>query len=366
MTGMELAKTERRPTDVDWPTLLAPYRQPATWRSLFQLFNTAIPFAAVWLIMLWSLQVSYWLTLVLAVPAALLTARLFMFQHDCGHGSFFRSRRLNNLVGSIIGVVTLVPYAYWRTTHAIHHAGSGNLDQRGFGDVDTLTVREYLALPRAKRLRYRLYRNPFVLFVVGPIWQFVLKHRFPHDLPRAWRREWESIHRNNLALLGVLAFMGLTIGFKNFALVQAPITVMTGSLGVFLFYVQHQYEDTYWRHRDAWNYFEAGLEGSSHLVLPKTLQWFTANIGLHHVHHLSSQIPNYQLQRCLDENPELQGVTRLTIRESFRTLGMTLWDEDERQLVGFGDLPRIRERIARRGEDAGTPEALRSLPPGWR
>ena len=362
----DVTDATRLSPDTDWQAILAPYEGPSTWRSVFQLVNTAVPFVLLWGAMLLSLQIGYWLTLLLAVPAAMLLTRLFMFQHDCGHGAFFKSRRTANLVGGTIGVVTLVPYAYWRKTHAVHHATSGNLDLRGFGDIVTLTVREYLGLPRMKRNRYRLYRNPLVMLLIGPVYQFLFKHRLPLDLPRNWRREWASIHRTNLALLIVVSVMCLTVGFKNFLLLQLPITLIAGSLGVFLFYVQHQYADTCWRYRENWDYWEAGLEGSSHLVLPKVLQWFTGNIGIHHVHHLSSQIPNYRLQRCLDENPALQNVTRLTIRESLKTLGMTLWDEDERRLVGFRELPAIRRRLAEQGEEPVEATRPEVVPRTWR
>ncbi len=194
------------------------------------------------------------------------------------------------------------PYGYWRKTHAIHHATSGNLDTRGFGDIDTLTVREYLSRPWIKRVLYRLYRHPAVLLLIGPTYQFVIKHRFPLDTPRAWKREWASVHWTNAGLVAVLAVMWFTIGLDRFLLVQLPITLIAGSMGVFLFYVQHQYEDTYWRYRETWDYYAAGLEGASHFRLPAVLQWFTANIGLHHIHHLCSRIPNYHLQQCYDEN----------------------------------------------------------------
>jgi omega-6 fatty acid desaturase (delta-12 desaturase) len=354
------------PSETDWHALVAPYKDPVAWRSWLQLGTTAVPLAVLWVGMLWSLRVGYWLTLLGAVPAALLIVRLFMFQHDCGHGAFFRSRRLNGLVGSILGVITLVPYAYWRKTHAIHHAGSGNLDHRGFGDIDTLTLREYLALSRGKRFLYRLYRNPLVLLLVGPAYQFIVKHRLPLDTPRAWRREWASVHRTNLALVGLLILVSLTIGMGRFLLVQLPITLIAGSIGVYLFYVQHQYEDTYWRYRESWNYYEAGLEGSSHLVLPRVLQWFTANIGLHHIHHLCSQIPNYRLQRCYDENPVLHGVTRLTLRESVKTLGMTLWDEDERRLIGFRDVAARRRRLEAQSAVPLQPTRPEAVPRSWR
>ena len=331
---------------MDWNALLAPYRQPVAWKSVFQLTSTAVLLGALWLAMLWSLEVGYWLTLVLAAPAALMVVRLFMLQHDCGHGSFFRSRRANNVVGSALGVVTLVPYAYWRRTHSLHHAGSGNLDARGFGDIDTLTVREYLSRTPTQRLLYRLYRHPIVLLLVGPTWQFVLKHRLPLDIPRSWKREAIGVQLSNLGLAALVATLWMTLGLQKFLLVQLPITLLAGSIGVYLFYVQHQFEDTYWRYRDDWDYFAAGLQGSSHLVMPKPLQWATASIGLHHIHHVASRIPNYHLQRCYDSHPELRQVTKLTLRDSVRTLRLTLWDEDERRLIAFRELPAARRRLA--------------------
>ena len=355
-------------TSPDWTAMLAPYRRPVAWRAAFQLANTIVPLALIWGAMLWSLRVSYWITLALAVPAALLLVRAFILQHDCGHGAFFRSQRLNDAIGSVLGVVTLVPYEYWRKTHAMHHATSGNLDSRSFGDIDTLTVREYLSRPALKRVLYRLYRHPLVLLLLGPTYQFVVKHRFPTDAPRNWRREWASVHWSNAGLVALVALMWLTVGLERFLLVQLPITLLAGSIGVYLFYVQHQYEDTYWRYREAWNYHAAGLEGASHLVMPKPLQWFTGNIGLHHIHHLSSRIPNYHLQRCYDENPPLHRVTRLTLLQSVKTLGLTLWDEDERKLVGFRDLPRVRRRLEHGLAEGATVQATKPevVPKPWR
>ena len=335
------------PAGAEWNAVLAPYRHSVAWKSIFQLVTTVLLLATFWLAMYWSLSVSYWFTLVLAVPAAAMTMRLFMLQHDCGHGSFFRSGRANDLVGGVLGVVTLVPYAYWRRTHAIHHATSGNLDVRGLGDIDTLTAREYLSRSPWKRFLYRLYRHPLVLLVVGPVWQFGLKHRLPMDVPRTWTSELIGVQVTNLGLAGLVALMWYLVGLKAFLLIQIPISLIAGSLGVYLFYVQHQYEDTYWRYREAWNYYTAGLEGASHLKMPKLLQWATASIGLHHIHHVASKIPNYNLQRAYDAIPALRRVTILTLPASVKTLRLTIWDEDAKVLVRFRDLRAIKDRLAR-------------------
>jgi omega-6 fatty acid desaturase (delta-12 desaturase) len=323
------------PTARTWSEILEPYKVTHLGKSLWQLGSTAVLFVVTWWLMLQSLEVSYWLTLLLALPAAGLVTRLFIIQHDCGHGCFFRSPRANHVVGFLLGVVSLTPYQYWRRTHAIHHASSGDLDRRDFGEIETLTVREYLARSPWDRFRYRLYRNFFVLLVVGPFYQFVLKHRLPLDAPREWKREWRGVMATNLALAAVVVTLGLTVGFGRFALVHGPIVVLSGALGVWLFYVQHQFEDTYWENHPEWDFHRAGAEGSSFLDLPRVLHWFTGNIGYHHVHHLSSRIPNYSLRRCMEENPELQAVTRLTLRKSFQCARLKLWDEENRRLVGF-------------------------------
>jgi omega-6 fatty acid desaturase (delta-12 desaturase) len=323
-------------------SMVRPYWGAETGRSVRQLAMSAIPFAALWAAMLWSLDVHYGLTLVLAFPTAGFLMRLFMIQHDCGHGSFFRSRTARDVVGFCIGVIMLTPYQYWRRTHAYHHAHSGDLDLRGFGDIDTFTVQEYRAMSPLRRLAYRLYRHPILLFAVGPSFHFLVKHRFPWDVPRRWTHAWRSVWWTNLALVGLLVAAHLTIGLKAFFLVQAPVFLIATSVGVWLFYVQHQFEATYWQWHEDWDFFDAALFGSSHLVLPKPLQWITANIGIHHVHHLSSRIPNYRLQECLDANPELQVATQVSLRDAWRLTRLALWDEDRRQLVGFRELRRGR------------------------
>jgi len=322
-----------------WAEVLGRYAQPSVGRSILQVLNSAVPFALMWFFMLVSLEYSYWITLLLAPLAAGFLVRLFIIQHDCGHGSFFQSRTTNNTLGFMLGILTLTPYAYWRRTHAIHHATSANLDHRGFGDVTTLTVKEYLALTRRKQLRYRFYRNPLILFCLGPFYEFILRHRFPSSIPWSWRREWASVLWTNLAILAVATVMWKTIGIQAFLAVHLPIVLLAGTAGVWLFYIQHQFEDTYWEKNDAWNYNEAGLKGSSYYDLPGIVRWFTGSIGVHHVHHLSSRIPNYRLQQCMRENPELQQVTRLTFWESLKCARLKLWDEERRKLVSFQHLP---------------------------
>lgn len=327
-----------RPENLPKVAKLAAYARAETHKSLFQLFNTAIPFGVMWALMYKSLALPYWATLLLAIPTGGLLVRLFIMQHDAGHGSFFASKKANDLVGFIIGVLTITPYEYWQKTHAIHHATSGNLDKRGYGDIDTLTVREYQSLSPREQFKYRAYRHPFTMFVVGPLFQFMVKHRWPWNVPFTWKREWRSVHLTNLALVIVTALAAATIGLKSFFLVQLPITVVSCAAGAWLFYVQHQYEDTYWERDDRWDYFDASTRGSSMYVLPKVLQWFTGNIGLHHIHHYNSRIPNYKLQACFDENPEFQKVTQLNLWTGLKSIHLALWDESRQKLVSFSDL----------------------------
>jgi omega-6 fatty acid desaturase (delta-12 desaturase) len=318
-----------------WGARLAAYKDPDTKRSVWQLASTAALFAGAWALMYATLGVGYWLTLLLAVPAAFLLIRLFIFQHDCGHGAFFRSSRAADIVGSILGVLTLTPYHYWKKTHAMHHATSGNLEHRGFGDIDTLTVDEYLALSRWKRFKYRVYRHPAVLFGAGAVLHFFVLHRIPTIVPRDWNRERRSILWTDVGLAVFIVLMGVLVGFRQFLLVHIPLMALSASIGVWLFYVQHQFEPTYWEHDERWVYEDAALTGSSYYRLPRLLQWATGNIGLHHVHHLNARIPNYRLQHVLDTIPELQRVTTLTLWDSFRCVRLALWDERKKRLVRF-------------------------------
>ena len=314
---------------------LTSYKQPDNWRGLLEILLTAIPFAVLWVSASLVSQISILLALVLAVPAAGFMVRLFMIQHDCGHGSLFSSRRANDWIGRVIGIFTLTPYDYWRQSHASHHAGSGNLDRRGIGDIDILTVREYLALGWLHKLRYRLYRHPMVMFGLGPAYLFILRHRLPFGAMRAGSMPWASTQLTNLGLLAVSASLIYAIGWAEFLAIQATIVMLGASVGVWLFYVQHQFERTYWEHQPDWSHPEASLFGSSFYDLPKPLMWLTANIGIHHLHHLSSRIPFHRLPQALKDYPELRSVGHLTLWQSFKCVRLTLWDEDRKELVSF-------------------------------
>ena len=326
----------------NWSKTLARYRNPSAARSLIEIGITIGPFVALWAATWLGVYFGYWISLVLAIPAAGFLVRLFMIQHDCGHGSFFRSKALNDWIGRVIGVLTFTPYDFWRHTHAVHHASSGNLTRRGMGDIDTLTVREYLALPRLGRLRYRLYRHPLVMFGLGPIYMFFLQHRLPVGLMRDGWRPWLSTMLTNLGIAVIAAVLIFFLGLKAFLLVHLPIMVLAAAAGVWLFYVQHQFEETIWADEPSWNRHEAALHGSSHYDLPGVLRWMTANIGVHHVHHLSSGIPFYRLRDVLRDHPELGAVGRLTLMQSLGCIRLVLWDESSRKLVSFRQLRAIR------------------------
>ncbi len=324
-----------------WAQILARYYQPSTARGIVEIAITVVPLAALWALAWATLDIGYWLALPLVVVAAGFLVRLFMIQHDCSHGSFFRSRLANEWVGRVAGVLTLTPFGFWRHSHSAHHATCGNLERRGMGDIDTLTVAEYRALPLWGRLRYRLYRHPLVLFGIGPAYLFLVQHRLPVGMMRDGWKPWVSTMATNLAAGSIVATLIWLIGLKAFLLVHLPIMLLAASIGVWLFYVQHQFERTTWDTDKAWNFHDAALHGSSHYDLPALLRWFTANIGVHHVHHLYCRIPSYRLRRVLRDHPELGHVGRLTLRESLRCVRLALWDETQRRLVSFKDARRV-------------------------
>jgi acyl-lipid omega-6 desaturase (Delta-12 desaturase) len=317
--------------------LLTRYREPNSARGLFELAITAAPFLVTWGLIWVALVNGYWIGLLLAVPAAGLLVRLFMIQHDCGHGAFFHGRLANDWVGRAIGVFTLTPYDFWRRTHALHHASSGNLDHRGFGDIDTLTVREFFSRPRWRQIAYRLYRHPLVMFGVGPTYLFMLRHRLPIGMMGQGWRPWLSTMGTNAAIAVLVAGMIWLIGVGPFLFVHLPIMVLAASIGVWLFYVQHQFEETNWSRDETWSFHEAALHGSSYYHLPAVLRWFTANIGVHHIHHLCSRIPYYRLPDVLRDHPQLASIGRITLLQSLRCVRMTLWDEKGRRLISFGE-----------------------------
>lgn len=319
-----------------WMKRLTPYRQASTPRAIFELLITAVPFVLIWAAMAVALHLGqWWLYLLLILPAAGFLVRLFMIQHDCGHGSFFKEDPANDWTGRVIGVLTLTAYDHWRRSHAMHHAGSGNLDRRGVGDVDTLTVAEYLKLSRLGRLRYRLYRHPVVMFGIGPAYTFVFHNRLPIGLMKKGWIPWLSTMATNAAIIALVVGLMWAVGVVPFLLVHVPIVLIAAAIGVWLFYIQHQFEETHWDEAGDWNLHEAALHGSSHYDLPPVLAWFTANIGIHHVHHLASRIPYYRLPDVLRDYPEFRNVGRITLWQSFKCVPLVLWDEANRRLVSF-------------------------------
>ncbi|MDR3473460.1 MAG: fatty acid desaturase [Devosia sp.] len=332
-----VSNTRPTPSEPAWLKRLVPYRTPSRPRSLFELGVTILPLALLWALCWIALAHGYWWGLVLTVPAAGFLVRLFMIQHDCGHGAFFGQRQIDDWIGRALGVLTLTPYDCWRRTHAIHHASSGNLDARGIGDVMTLTVAEYRALSAWGRRRYRFYRHPAVMFGIGPTWLFVVQQRLPFGMMRAGVTPWISAMATNLAIAGLAIGLIWLVGWLPFLLIQLPIILIAGTAGVWLFYVQHQFEDTRWTGRQDWDIEQAALHGSSYYDLPAVLRWFTANIGIHHVHHISSRVPYYRLPEVLRDYPELKQFGRITLLDSFRGVKLALWDEATRRLVSFDE-----------------------------
>ena len=328
---------------------ISKYAQPDYRKAFWQITNTFAPYIGLWALMIFSVLhgFPYWITLLLSVVASGFLVRIFILFHDCSHSAFFPSRRANRILGYIAGIMTFTPFEDWQRTHVIHHSASGDLDRRGVGDIWTLTVDEYLSASRLKRFAYRFFRNPLFLFTIIPFVLFLILQRF--SSPGARKRERNSVIFTNGAIVAIIALMSLTLGFQNYLMIQLPIIMMAASAGMWLFYVQHQYEDVYWTRHESWDMTRAGLEGSSYYKLPKALQWIVGNIGFHHIHHVKANIPNYNLQRCYNEVLALQAAMPLTFRKSLKSLWLNLWDEQKQKLVSFRSirmLPRMKSQSA--------------------
>jgi acyl-lipid omega-6 desaturase (Delta-12 desaturase) len=317
----------------DWISALHAYRASDIKQSLFEIAVTLGPLVALWGLSYAALQVSVWLSLLVAIPAGAFLVRVFLIQHDCGHGALFKKKAPNDWTGRVLGILTMTPYDVWRKQHAIHHATHGNLDKRGMGDINMFTLQEYRALPFLKRVGYQFYRHPLVMFGLGPSFVFFLLYRYPSGLMRAGWIYWASAMGTNLAIALFAAGMMWMFGWQEFLIVHIPIVVFAATFGIWLFYVQHQFEDAFWEEGENWSLQDAALYGSSFYDLPKPLRWLTANIGVHHVHHLYSKIPFYKLQKVMDDFPELAGFRRLTFVESLSCLKLRLWDEDSKRMV---------------------------------
>lgn len=321
------------PGDSHWQGLVTRFRKSCNLRASWQLANTLIPLVGLWFAMVWLAGISWWLVVPVAALTAAFLVRTFIIFHDCGHGSFFSNRRANQIVGFITGTITFVPTNYWWAEHARHHATAGNLDRRGTGDIWTLTVREYLESSRARRFAYRLTRNPFILFVVAPFFLFVVNYRFASR--NSNKRERRSVMWANLALLGMAITLSLLMGLGTYLFIQCLVLVISGTAGVWLFYVQHQFEDVYWEQGSEWSSSRAALQGSSYYKLPRVLQWFSGNIGFHHIHHLNPGIPNYHLESCHRSHPDFERIKPLTLLASLKSLHLRLWDDQLKRLVGY-------------------------------
>ncbi len=319
---------------------LRPFTQVHTGRSIWELTATLAPLFGLVVTMLFAVDAGYMIALALVPVAGLLVLRTFIIQHDCGHGAFLNKQSSNNKLGRVLGVLTFTPYDCWRRAHTLHHASTGNLDARGFGDVDTLTVREFRSRGPLGRFLYRAYRHPLVLFGIGPAYLFLLQHRLPVGLMRAGARYWVSAISTNLGTACILALLMAVFGIGTTLLVVIPTVLVAATTGVWLFYVQHQFEQAHWDRAENWTFHEAALNGSSYLDLPQPLRWFTGNIGMHHVHHLASRIPFYRLPGVMAAFPQLRELNRLTVPQTFKPMMLALWDEDQRRLVSFREAAR--------------------------
>ncbi len=357
------ASTVEETSVAEWKKIVAQYQRPSLIRATWQILNTFVPYIAIWWLMYLLLREpvhtgAYWLTLGLAILAGGFMIRAFIIFHDCGHGSYFKSRTANSVWGFLSGMVSLTPFYHWRWEHSLHHATSGDLDRRGTGDVWTMTVQEYLESSRWQRFAYRLARNPVVLFVIAPVFLFVIRQRFAS--PKANWRERRSVWWMNLALLGVAVGLSLAFGWKTYLLLQLIVMAVAGSVGVWLFYVQHQFDGVYWARAEDWDFTDAALKGSSFYKLPKILQWFSGNIGYHHIHHLSSRIPNYNLERCHNSHPLFQSVKPVTLFGSLKSFTFRLWDEQKQKLVGYRHLREVRKQQRKQAAAAETSSSEKS------
>lgn len=328
-----------------WSGIVARYQHPSTTRAVWQLVSTLVPYFLLWFVIYHAVDVSLWLAIPPAILAGGLLMRLFIIFHDCGHGSYFSSRRANDIVGFMMGALTFTPYEHWRWQHALHHGTAGHLDKRGNGDIWTLTVQEYLDSSRWRRIGYWLSRNPLVLFVLAPFYLFLIDHRFPSA--NAGQRQRRSVWWMNVVCLTTVVLMSWIYGLVPYLLIQATVMLVAGAAGVWLFYVQHQFEGAYWERGDKWDYTSAALRGSSFYKLPRVLQWFSASIGFHHIHHLSPRIPNYNLQKCHERERFFQQVKPITLRSSLSCLTFHFWDEQSRKLVGYAHVRQIRRQQRR-------------------
>ncbi|MDA0725538.1 MAG: fatty acid desaturase [Verrucomicrobia bacterium] len=343
-----LSKASHKEATSKWKRIVAEYQKPSVARASWQVANSIGPYFALWglwMYMSLGLSLSYWWAIPPALLAGMFMVRVFIIFHDCGHGSFYKSKKANNYLGFISGLLIFTPYFHWRWEHSVHHATSGDLDRRGIGDIWTLTVREYLDSSRWKKFSYRLVRSPFVLFLLAPISLFLVLERFPSK--RAGPREKRSVWLMNFALLAAAAGLISILGFLPWLVFQLAALVMASSCGVWMFYVQHQFEETYWSDSEDWDYTTAAIQGSSFYQLPRVLQWFSGNIGFHHIHHLSPKIPNYNLEKCHWSDPMFQEVKAMTLWGSLKSINSRLWDEDSKKMIGFRQLKKqLREEKA--------------------
>jgi acyl-lipid omega-6 desaturase (Delta-12 desaturase) len=330
--------------DMAWQKMVLKYTRPDLKKSIWQICSSLIPYILLWVLMYRSLEWPYWTTILLAIPASGFLIRMFIIFHDCGHGSFFKSKRANDIVGMTMGILSFTPYHRWHNQHRIHHATNGNLDKRGVGDVWTMTVDEYLNASKGKQFFYRIFRNPFILFTFGPLYIFLFQSRFTKkDMTK---KEKQNIYFTNIAALATAVLLSLLMGLKAYLLIQLPVLFISHSMGLWLFYIQHQFEDATWERNEDWDYKTAAIKGSSFLKLPVVLQWFTGNIGFHHVHHLSSRIPNYNLPKCHYENDLFKEVKPILLFSTFRALWLHLWDEESLRLISFRKLAAKKLQIS--------------------